>query len=364
MQFDSAAAVRLRARMQPAAGPGTFVQPPTYAGARSEVLVAHHKRRIAGEDVHCTLIGSVAAMANRLEESLAAMRADGFPLSVAEVHDEVDGYPLHESTLTMPHRGADAIARSCTVDGKPYMQTEPGKALLGNTSNVLPLVKWHQAMLLLGGWYSARSHGGIRIPRGLHCEVVAIRSVPCSTVGGRFDVTPASNTVPVYRVKGDGIPFDMTGKGKANKPSELPIGMIPSGVEERGVTADYYDLSAVLSLGTIRRLRCGEIDAAPLHKALAWLGVAVLLRTVGDGINLRSRCQLIPEVAPALEVVKADGATEPLPVSLEEARKRGIEAVEECNRSGIHWGNETVTLVPSEQLRNLISRSLAVGVEE
>lgn len=366
MKLDSAAAIRLRARMQPVAGPGTFVQPPTYVGAGREVMIAHHRRRIGGQEVPCTLIGSVAAMANRLEESLAAIHAEGFPLSVAEVHADVDGYPLHESTLTMPHRGADAIARSCTAEGKPYMETEPGKALLCNTSNVLPLVKWHQTMLLLGGWYSARSHGGVRIPRALHCEVVAICSTPCSTVGGRFDTTPASKAVSIYRVKGDGIPFEMQGKGnsKPNAPSELPIGMIPSGVEEKGVTADYYDLSAVLALGMLRRLRCGEINAAPLHEALAWLGVAVLLRMVADGINLRSRCQLVPEVAPTLEIVQATGKTEPLQVSFGEARERAREAIEVCRQSGIPWGNETVRLEPSAQLRALISQSLAVGTEE
>jgi hypothetical protein len=305
-------------------------------------------------------------MANRLEESLAAIRAEGFPFSIAEVHAEVDGYPLHESTLTMPHRGADAIARSCTADGKPYMETEPGKALLCNTSNVLPLVKWHQTMLLLGGWYSARSHGGVRIPRALQCEIVAVRSVPCSTVGGRFDTTPASKAVPIYRVKGDGIPFEMEKKGnsKPNAPSELPIGMIPSGIEEKGVTADYYDLSAVLALGMLRRLRCGEISAAPLHDALAWLGVMVLLRMVADGISLRSRCQLIPEAAPMLEVVQPDGKVEPLQVSVGEARERALSAIEACRRADICWGNETVRLEPSAQLRALISQSLAVGVEE
>lgn len=365
MNLDSAAAVRMRARMQPVAGPGSFIQPPTYAGPRAkEVVIAHHRRRIDGQERHCTLIGSVAAMANRLEESLGLMRAEGLPLAIAEVAEEIGGYPLYESTLTMPHRGADAIARSCTVDGKPYMQSEPGKALLCNTSDVRPLAQWHQTMLLLGGWFSARSHGGVRIPRALQCELVAVDSVPCSTVGGRFDMTPASSSVAVYRVPGEGIPFEMKGKGKPNRPSELPIGMIPSGVEERGVTADYYDLSAVLSLTALRRLRCGEVDAKPLHEALAWLGIAVLLRSVQDGIHLRSRCQLIPEVTPYLELVEPNGQTEVLEVTASEAQSKAVSAVGSCNAAGIRWGESTVRLEPSAQLRELITKSLAVGVEE
>ena len=204
----------------------------------------------------------------------------------------------------------------------------------------------------------------MRIPRALQCELVAIHSVPCATVGGRFDTTPASSAVPIYRVAGDGIPFNMEGKGKANKPSELPIGMIPSGVEEHGVTADCYDLSAVLSLAALRRLRCGEANPKPLHDALAWLGVAVLLRMVADGMQLRSRCQLTPEAESALELVHPDGKTEILSVTADEACTRAQKSIDACNAAGIVWGSDTVRLEPSNQLRTLITKSLAVGVEQ
>ena len=363
--FADFAAVRLRARLQPIGGPGTFVQPPTYISGQREVVVAHHERRIDGQDVHCTLVASVACMANRFEESLEALRAAGVPLSIAEVHADIDGYPLHETTLTMPHRGADAIARSCrTSEGVWYMESPAGRALLCNTSDVRPLAKWHQTMLLLGGWFSARSHGGVRIPRSLQAEVVAVNSRPCVTVGGRFDQTPASNAVQVYRKPGDGTPFEMKGSGKGNKPSELPIGMIPSGVEMRGVTADYYDLTATLSLASLRRLRCGDRDAEPLHDALAQLGLATLIRSLADGIHLRSRCHLIVEGEPVLELVGAQGKTQALTMSSEEALNAARGAIERCNASGIEWGNENLKLQPSEQLQQLIAKSLAVGAAE
>ncbi len=358
------AAIRIRARLQPIGGQGTFVQPPTYVDGRGNVLVAHHQRRIGGQDVHCTLVGSVACMANQFEKSLEALRAEGLPLSVAVVHADVGGYPLHESTLTMPHRGADAIARSCVVGGVPYMQSEPGQALLCNTSDVRRLARWHQTMLLLGGWFSARSHGGVKIPRCLQSELVAIHSVPCSTVGGRFDSTPASSAVKIYRQTGDGLPFSMDGSGKANKPSELPLGMIPSGIEERGVTADVYDMTATLSLAAVRSLRCGDVDPTPLHNALEQLGIAVLLRTLSDGIYLRSRCHLVPESIPIIEAIGADGSVSEITTDATQAAESAKKAIADCVAAGIPWGSETVELQPSQPLIDLITKSLAVGVGE
>lgn len=359
-----AAAIRVRARLQPIGGAGTFVQPPTYADSRGSVTIAHHQRRIDERDVPCTLVGSVGCMANRFEEAISEMRRDGLPLSVAEVHADINGYPLHESTLTMPHRGADAIARSCLHDGTPYMGTEAGKALLCNRTDVRPLAKWHQTMLLLGGWYSARSHGGVRLPRALQAELIGIQSSPCSTVGGRYDLTPASSAVKLYRKPGEGIPFVMEGSGKGNRPSELPIGMIPSGVEERGITADYYEMNATLSLAAIRNLGCGEAEPRPLHNALRKVGVAVLLRTLSDGIYLRSRCHLVPEVEPAIELIGPDGATESLALDATQALREAMDAIDECSRAGIGWGNESLALEPSPQLAQLIEESLAVGDAE
>lgn len=358
------AAIRVRAKLQPVGGQGTFVQPPTYVDPRGGVLVAHHRRRISGADVHCTLIGSVACMANQFEKAFEALRADGLPLSVAAVHADISGYPLHESTLTMPHRGADAIARSCLVGKIPYMQSEAGKSLLCNTSDVRPLARWHQTMLILGGWFSARSHGGVKIPRCLQSELVAINSTPCATVGGRFDSTPASSSVKIHRQTGDGLPFSMEGNGKGNKPSELPLGMIPSGIEERGVTADFYDLTATLSLAAIRSFRCGDVDPTPLHNALEQLGIAVLLKTLSDGIYLRSRCHLVPEFLPTVEAIGADGKVSEVVTDVTRATENAKKAIADCIAAGIAWGSETLELEPSQPLIDLITKSLAVGVAE
>ncbi|MCA9033190.1 MAG: hypothetical protein KDA66_20395, partial [Planctomycetaceae bacterium] len=64
----TAAAFRLKLQLQPAAGEGTKVFPPTYSGA----VYATEQRRIEGHDdpVECVLLDSVQSQANRMELAL------------------------------------------------------------------------------------------------------------------------------------------------------------------------------------------------------------------------------------------------------------------------------------------------------
>ena len=64
----TAAAFRCCRTLQPAAGAGTKIFPPTYAGA----IYAREKRRLPGraEPVQCVVVDSVQSQANRMEEAL------------------------------------------------------------------------------------------------------------------------------------------------------------------------------------------------------------------------------------------------------------------------------------------------------
>src|SRR5712691_8709409 len=63
-----AAAIRCRSILQPAAGEGTKVFPPTHSGG----VYATERRRIPGREqpVECVLLDSVQSQANRIEEAL------------------------------------------------------------------------------------------------------------------------------------------------------------------------------------------------------------------------------------------------------------------------------------------------------
>src|SRR5690349_1464067 len=69
---EGAAAIRVRQQLQPGGGVGDKVFPPTYATGDKTLKYAIETRRIAGADVPCALIDSVASQANRVEEALLA----------------------------------------------------------------------------------------------------------------------------------------------------------------------------------------------------------------------------------------------------------------------------------------------------
>src|SRR5215469_15423912 len=88
----NAAALRRARRLQPTAGPGEKIFPPTYPGQRQNDPPRHvfETRRIDGHDVLCVLIDSVQSQANRLEEALRAAReaaALGFPVIAVDFTD-------------------------------------------------------------------------------------------------------------------------------------------------------------------------------------------------------------------------------------------------------------------------------------
>lgn len=121
----SAAAFRLRLRLDAVDGDGGKVFPPTYAGG----VYAVEDRRVDGKIVRCALLDSVQSQANRMEELLLdaylppwrdlnpGKASDvGCDLPVVAVYVENHGWV---NTLTAPHRIHDAILRDSEIeDGK------------------------------------------------------------------------------------------------------------------------------------------------------------------------------------------------------------------------------------------------------
>ena len=78
----SAAAFRLRVKLNGLGGEGDKVFPPTYAGG----VYAVEDRRIDGKVVRCALLDSVQSQANRMEDALL----DAFLPSWQELDPEAD----------------------------------------------------------------------------------------------------------------------------------------------------------------------------------------------------------------------------------------------------------------------------------
>ncbi|MEX2671902.1 MAG: type I-U CRISPR-associated RAMP protein Csb1/Cas7u [Phycisphaeraceae bacterium] len=253
-----ATALRSRATLQPAAGEGTKVFPPTYAGA----VYATEQRRVPGwdEPVNCVLLDSVQSQANRMEEALQQAVDEGrvkvpvievdfepyFDEAKASLPEEKRGEmdlldPVGKvSSLQAPHRIADAILRDSELDGKPFRQSDVGKAIdRVGLKNATPLFELCPTALLLGMWDSTGPKGGLgaKFERAMVSEIVGIDAVYGVKTSSRIDPLGIQlKAGPLYAAKGGGWTLDEAearkekGKpamlGKDGKPSEANHGNV------------------------------------------------------------------------------------------------------------------------------------------
>ncbi|MDD9988842.1 MAG: hypothetical protein OXQ31_21415, partial [Spirochaetaceae bacterium] len=96
-------------------------------------------------------------------------------------------------------------------------------------------------------------------------------------------------------------------------PRRINHGNITPSVTPLGITCDHAEHRAVLTLAGLRRLRFGnrERDAAG-RTLLAALGLVAITEQDARGYALRFRCDLVCDDTATLELVHADGSTEPV----------------------------------------------------
>ncbi len=200
----SAAAVRLRVKLQPAGGAGTKVFPPTYAGG----VYAREKRLIDGQPVECVLLDSVQSQANRLEQVLLSAYRDGkikFPLIAVQFPPDLPGVgdDNEVTTLDAPHRIFDAILRDSERDRKPFRAqlkaggardrskiSPEGEAIaLANARYATPLLELCPTALVFGAWDSTGAAGGLgnKFARAIASEIVGVKAVYGVRTASRLD---------------------------------------------------------------------------------------------------------------------------------------------------------------------------------
>lgn len=391
------AALRLRHALQPGGGDGGKVYPPTYEGG----VYAEEKRRVPGRDepVPCVLLDSVQSQANRIEEALQDAIDEGrVSLPVIEVRfdhlptvepgsDEPGLYePIGRVTsLEAPHRVADAILRdSETEDGTAFRRSEAGRKLdFANVRDATPLYELCPTALLLGLWDSTGPKGGLgaKFQRALVSEIVGIGAQKGTGTGSRIDPL-GIQSVSVYEAadgsgytvdeakarkdRGKAVPYKKKGKpSEANHGNVTPSLHDPSGTPlPGGVTIASAELTTVISLPALRRLRF-PVDGEQSRErnvagrtVLAAIGLAGTALMLERGLDLRSRCLLVPEAEEAWELVDAvGGGTRPFSLDADAALALLAEAVEAAASNGLRWMEAPLVLRPSEKLAELLQKS-------
>lgn len=394
------AAIRCVTRLQPAAGEGTKIFPPTFATGDRVLKYVTEQRRIDGQTVDCVLLDSVASQANRMEQAL--LRAwDGkqldFPVLAVDFSGEDEITDLDRiTTLDAPHRIADAIFRdSVTDDGTLFRDTPLGRAYTDATvTNATGVYQSCPTALIFGCWDSTGPKGGLgnKIQRLLVSEIVGVNAQTGKKTASRIDPAGIQANVDIYHAEADHddwtidpekaeqkskkpLPFSRKGGDGKGKPSAINHGNVAPSVDEfaGGVTVDYAEQTTVLSLPALRRLRfqttcTGKPLQGPERQeaelagrtALAALSLAAVAFARADGYDLRSRCLLVP--APggplSLEVISADGG-EPRSFSLDTDAAASLqrEALKASSSHGLGWDRQPLRLVPAPKLAALIRRS-------
>jgi CRISPR-associated protein Csb1 len=368
----NAVAIRTRTRLQPAAGAGTKVFPPTHTGG----LYAMEKRRLPfGHDssetreADCVLLDSVQSQANRIEDSLqdaVDRKMISIPLIVVQFGDTVPDIQ-RVTSLQAPHRVADAILRDSLLGGTPFRQSTIGQSVTDSSlANATALFRYCPHALVLGVWDSTGPKGGsgAKFARALVSEIVGIDAIIGKKTSSRIDPLQARAAVKVIKEK-DGswkIAKDDKAKG-AVSPSEINHGNIPPDVADGSATIAYAEHSAVLSLAQLRRLRFpkdGEYNSQAedaVRTVLAALALVGLTLSIERGADLRSRCLLFPDSQLQFELLDQPGK----PVSFTLTSKEAIQlletAVKNAAKLGMQWESTPVLLTPSDELIALVQKS-------
>lgn len=385
------AAIRGRATLDPAGGPGDKVFPPTHSVADEKrlsrederhrgVKYARERRKVGGNTVDVVLLDSVQSQANRMEEALQALWCDGrITLPVIAVDFGVELPDLRGITsLTAPHRVSDALLRDSLIGTTPFRYTPIGSSFNDTTaSNAAALFNVCPTALVFGLWDSTRPRGGLgfRLARNLTSEIVGVdvefgtktasRIDPAGILRKPVDIYKADNTKAPQEQwtdnaaladKKDGEPVKYGKREKAGTATAINHSNVPPSWEvlAGGVTFDRAEQTVVFSLAGNRRLSFVEVppvtgeggeeartkaqgqndDARTVLAALALLAVTA---AADRGYDLRSRCILVPRAATeerpgggalAFQRIDKNGATSDFQLNVHQAVELYRKAVD------------------------------------
>ncbi|MEJ0035076.1 MAG: type I-U CRISPR-associated RAMP protein Csb1/Cas7u [Gammaproteobacteria bacterium] len=387
MVEKDAVAIRGRAILEPAGGPGDKVFPPSHSvdEKRAASKYAFETRRRGGSNVVCVLIDSVQSQANRMEEALQVLWTDKrITLPVIEVDLSTAAPDVGKVTsLTAPHRVADALLRDSLVNenGKDtlFRMSTLGRSFTDATPrNAGPLFKVCPTGLVFGIWDSTGPKGGMgaKFARALTSEIVGVGAGTGVKTASRIDPTSiVTKAAAIYEAadKDERWTFEPDKAKKDAKGNPVKIGdgrvseinhsNIPPTIDTLagGVTIDHAEHTVVLSLAGLRRLRFVE-GGADARTVLAALALVAVLAAENRGHDLRSRCLLVPREGNSLtlEAVAGDGSMTPVTLDLDGALalyEEAVKALPSSLRFEKPPGVPLDTLTPSPKLAHLITES-------
>ncbi len=367
-------AFRFKLRLIPAGGKDDKVFPPTY-NHNNQPSYAMEKRVIDGREVPCVLLDSVQSQANRMEYALLDEVKKGsiqLPIIAVDFSDRVNNFGVYKNgwltTLELPHRLADAILRaSVDSNGRRFRDTTIGKEFEeADIRNATALYRYCPTCLLFGIWNSTGSMGGLgnKFQRTIVSEIVGYNAVVGVKTSSRLDPTGIQK-ISFFEAKDGGYTFDKSearmkkNKEITKKSSDVNLGNIAPSIDEAtgGVTIDYATQNSVITFAALRRLNFFYEDrnlSEKVRTVIAALGIMSLLLQYKSGYSLRSRCDLVPEGHPVMEILKWNGENIPVEMDLGHSVDLFKESVNMVESEGLSWLKDTVVYKPTKFLWTVI----------
>ena len=393
-----AVALRSRTELQPVDGPGGKVFPPTYA-VNADHKYAVETRQVGDREVQTVLLDSVASQANRAELALLdGWEADELQFPVPYVDFTTEDGEFDDigrlTVLEAPHRLADAIFRDSLLDDTLFRLSEVGRAITdAQPRNATALFRYAPTALLFGQWDSTGPKGGLgsKFQRAYVSEIVGHDVQIGRKVGSRIDPLKIERLAPDEKAYNHSDPAEVwtfdeeraeqsKGKpvfasrgsesGEAGQPSKINHGNIAPSIDSTagGVTISNAVQMTVISLAALRRLRFAGYhrDAeVAARTAIAALGVAALIFQHEMDHDLRSRCLLIPQHPPRIELVGRDGSSpDSVDIDRDMASRILGRAAQAASDMGIAWETAEIGLRPAPKLLELLRRSREVSARE
>jgi CRISPR-associated protein Csb1 len=363
------AALTISATFMPVGGMSAKVFPPTFPVAqtapdRQELSTPYvvEPRLVDGEPTQTVLLDSVQSQANGVESALErAVKAGRLALPYLLVEHELStGRKVSVSSLSAPHRFADAYFRDSKLNGVPFDRTDVGKRLRSaSAEDCTPLYEREPLSALLGAWDSQRKGRQARFARLYRSEIFGVEPEFGRRAAGRMDPHNLIGAVASPEKATDGsvewdhvVPADKA-KVKGQRLSEIGHGNVAPQPAHGGATVRSVRRLASISMAGVARLRFG--DASP-EAARAARVALVALGLVGDrlafgapGLWLRSGCELVL-VDETIGWQKRGGGVDPIEVTTAEAIDLFERAREAAAAEGLVMASDVVRLTPGTGL--------------
>lgn len=377
------AGIRISAKYEPAAGPGTLVFPPTYPF--NDEKYALSQRHFDGEVRRTVLIDSFQSQANRVEQEIKDAIDDGIlKLPFIETAGIVGELRVRVTNLDAPHRGPDAYFRdSEDENGTAFDDTDIGRALrLADVRNARAYYRYVPTDLIFGFWDSQRGGRGVKLARAYVSEIIGLDPEVGKRGAVRFDPNNITKVPIAFPPKhpDEFVVLGTDDDGKAQKapkgtkeaaPSAAGHGNVPASDANPGVSVTRIERNAFLSLTALSRLRFPDENGVvspdadqSARAALACLALLGDLMAFGrSSVFLRSGCDLTP-LSTDMCWVGRGGELDGLDLTLAEADELFELAVGRAATAGLTWADTPVRLRPKSNLTELLAASFAAVPSE